>query len=96
MVRHTVRPNDSLGNYEVINKAFANNNRLTTNFISNEVTVYDNTNNQAVDSLAKDKDDTSVLPIDCSKCYNEIDYYDILDNLDDYEYPYNHINKGEL
>lgn len=27
---------------------------------------------------------------------NTIDYEDILDNLDDYEYPYNHINKGEL
>ena len=25
-----------------------------------------------------------------------IDYDDIYDNLDDYEYPYNHINKGEL
>lgn len=25
-----------------------------------------------------------------------IDYEDILSNLDDYEYPYNHINKGEL
>ena len=25
-----------------------------------------------------------------------IDYEDILDNLDDYEYPYNHIDKGEL
>ena len=25
-----------------------------------------------------------------------IDYEDILANLDDYEYPYNHINKGEL
>ena len=27
---------------------------------------------------------------------NAIDYEDIYDNLDDYEYPYNHINKGEL
>ena len=27
---------------------------------------------------------------------NGIDYEDIYDNLDDYEYPYNHINKGEL
>lgn len=27
---------------------------------------------------------------------SDIDYEDILDNLDDYEYPYNHINKGEL
>ena len=26
----------------------------------------------------------------------DIDYEDIYDNLDDYEYPYNHINKGEL
>ena len=24
------------------------------------------------------------------------DYENILTNLDDYEYPYNHINKGEL
>ena len=24
---------------------------------------------------------------------NTIDYEDILDNLDDYEYPYNHINR---
>lgn len=27
---------------------------------------------------------------------SNIDYEDIYDNLDDYEYPYNHINKGEL
>lgn len=25
-----------------------------------------------------------------------IDYEDIYDNIDDYEYPYDHINKGEL
>ena len=27
---------------------------------------------------------------------DNINYEDIYDNLDDYEYPYNHINKGEL
>lgn len=27
---------------------------------------------------------------------NNIDYEDILANLDDYEYPYNYIIKGEL
>ena len=27
---------------------------------------------------------------------SDIDYENILANLDDYEYPYNHINKGEL
>lgn len=27
---------------------------------------------------------------------NTIDYEDILDNLDDYEYPYNHINRSNL
>ena len=25
-----------------------------------------------------------------------VDYEDILDNLDDYEYPYNHINRNNL
>lgn len=25
-----------------------------------------------------------------------IDYEDILDNIDDYEYPYNHINRSEI
>lgn len=27
---------------------------------------------------------------------NNIDYEDILDNLDDYEYPYNYINHSDL
>lgn len=27
------------------------------------------------------------------KLINDIDYEDILDNLDDYEYPYNHVNR---
>ena len=27
---------------------------------------------------------------------NDIDYEDILDNLDDYEYPYNHINRERI
>ena len=27
---------------------------------------------------------------------DNIDYEDILDNLDDYEYPYNHINHSDL
>ena len=27
---------------------------------------------------------------------NDIDYEDIYDNIDDYEYPYNYINNGEL
>ena len=27
---------------------------------------------------------------------SDIDYEDIYDNIDDYEYPYNHINKCEL
>ncbi len=27
---------------------------------------------------------------------SNIDYEDIYDNIDDYEYPYNHINRGEL
>lgn len=27
---------------------------------------------------------------------NTIDYEDILDNLNDYEYPYNHINRDNL
>lgn len=27
---------------------------------------------------------------------NTIDYEDILDNINDYEYPYNHINRSDL
>lgn len=27
---------------------------------------------------------------------NNIDYEDIYDNIDDYEYPYNHINRSDL
>ena len=27
---------------------------------------------------------------------NTIDYEDIYDNIDDYEYPYNHINRSDL
>lgn len=27
---------------------------------------------------------------------NNVDYEDILDNLDDYEYPYNHVNRSDL
>lgn len=27
---------------------------------------------------------------------DNIDYEDIYDNLDDYEYPYNHINRSDL
>lgn len=27
---------------------------------------------------------------------DNIDYEDILDNLDDYEYPYNHVNRREI
>ena len=27
---------------------------------------------------------------------NDIDYEDIYDNVDDYEYPYNHVNRNDL
>lgn len=30
------------------------------------------------------------------KLISDIDYEDILDNLDDYEYPYNHVNRCNL
>ena len=28
--------------------------------------------------------------------FNDIDYEDIYDNIDDYEYPYNHVNRSDL
>lgn len=30
------------------------------------------------------------------KLINEVDYEDIYDNIDDYEYPYNHVNRSDL
>lgn len=30
------------------------------------------------------------------KLINDIDYEDIYDNIDDYEYPYNHVNRREI
>lgn len=30
------------------------------------------------------------------KLSNDIDYEDIYDNINDYEYPYNHINRSDL
>lgn len=30
------------------------------------------------------------------KSINDIDYEDIYDNINDYEYPYNHINQSDL
>ena len=30
-----------------------------------------------------------------TKLINNIDYEDIYDNIDDYEYPYNHINRED-
>lgn len=30
------------------------------------------------------------------KLSNDIDYEDIYDNVDDYEYPYNHVNRYDL
>lgn len=30
------------------------------------------------------------------KLINDIDYGDIYDNINDYEYPYNHINRDDL
>ena len=31
-----------------------------------------------------------------TKLINDIDYEDIYDNIDDYEYPYNHVNRRDL
>lgn len=30
------------------------------------------------------------------KLINDIDYEDIYDNINDYEYPYNHVNHSDL
>lgn len=30
------------------------------------------------------------------KLINDIDYEDIYDNINDYEYPYNHVNRFDL
>ena len=30
------------------------------------------------------------------KLTNDIDYEDIYDNINDYEYPYNHVNRREI
>lgn len=30
------------------------------------------------------------------KLTNDIDYEDIYDNIDDYEYPYNHVNRQSV
>lgn len=30
------------------------------------------------------------------KFISDIDYEDIYDNIDDYEYPYNHVNRRDL
>ena len=30
------------------------------------------------------------------KLINDIDYEDIYDNINDYEYPYNHVNRREI
>lgn len=30
------------------------------------------------------------------KLINDIDYEDIYDDIDDYEYPYNHVNRCDL
>lgn len=46
---------------------------------------------------ASDRDSRNILILmELELQLNDIDYEDIYDNLDDYEYPYNHINKGEL
>lgn len=31
-----------------------------------------------------------------TKMINNIDYEDIYDNVDDYEYPYNHVNRRKI
>ena len=57
-------------------------------------------NKAIIDNI--DGDNISVLSWTYSGVYgetinvNDIDYEDIYDNIDDYEYPYNHINRSDL
>lgn len=37
-----------------------------------------------------------VFSFKSSMSVDDIDYEDIYDNIDDYEYPYNHINRSDL
>ena len=55
-----------------------------------------------VEIKAEIKDDLSLVSkryiysVDTDSCVVTIDYEDIYDNIDDYEYPYNHINRSDL
>lgn len=50
-----------------------------------------------VTKSGKAYDNVEVDDFDTKGVYFSNDKYeDIYDNIDDYEYPYNHINKGEL
>ena len=57
-------------------------------------------NKAIIDNI--DGDNISVLSWTYSGVYgetinvNDIDYEDIYDNINDYEYPYNHINRDDL
>lgn len=38
----------------------------------------------------------AIIDNDYNEVINDIDYEDIYDNIDDYEYPYNHVNRNDL